>query len=461
MFCYKCGAQAENGAAFCVHCGTKLLSVEVSESATLNQAPFEYPLYTSCPPVPELPPKKPVNKKKLALSLVSVLLCLSLVVGIFAYFTYYATAERKIREAADDSVDSLEELLGDGAELVRLIRNLRNYKEEFTLKLSAEERELSLAYSKHKEILSFLYNNHGRYSHLAADNEKLVLDFPGRSEEAYSVPLSKFGQMFLNSSLSAEIPSEARAILSEIELHIFDLPSREDIKDQEFYEDLKDAIEIEKVDAIIPHSKGVDTVYHMEMDMDDYMRFSKKCSQYMLEPILGKDLTGLLSYSMSAGISVMQDSELNALYGLDKDGRLVAIHFIGKSLVDMGESTIALTGERNPWEQIEVYVDGEAELILSIRQEGNGFAIYANEECVLRGDGEKLVFMPDDTPFTVYYEIREDGCHFYAEDEEMRIDLELLPICEAQMPTGKIVDLFSLSRPQIEELAKRIANLLK
>lgn len=473
MFCHQCGAQINDGASFCVHCGAKqqtpmqppipqepIMQQPVFETTAPEQAPYQQPYYTPCPPQPETPPKKPINKKKLAISLVSVLLCLSLIAGIFVYFTYYATAERALRNGAEDTAEALEGLLYKGTNIAKVLDILDDIDDEFTVSISVPEASMSLAFSSRDEILALVAESNGMNIHIAANSEKLVFDFPELTNEAYSIPLANFGKELVNSALGAQLPAEARSILGSIDLRPFNFPSLDSLEDQEFYKEYREKAILEEVDQAIPHAKGVETVFRFHQNSDDTTDYTTDCLKYMLKPVLGNYLTTLLTYSMSMS-SVPTEGSITTLYGLDEEGRLVAVYLETEGLDTVSmKTTIALTGKKNPWEQIEIYSDDELMGTLSIKQEDGGVSIYADDERVLHIDEEKLAITVDGVTQEVYYEIRNGGCYFTIEVDGERGELAILPSCDAEMPSGKIVDLFSLTEEELEALLEPFSYLL-
>ncbi len=474
MLCHQCGAQINDGASFCIRCGARqqasvsqepivqepVLEQATAETAVPDQVPYEQPYYMPYPPQAEQPPKKPINKKKLAISLVSILLCLSLIAGIFVYFTYYATAERALRNAAEDSAESLEELLGKNSELEKVLKVLRNMDDEFTLNLSAGTDTMSFAFSNKKELLSLMLDIDSIRYQLTADNRKLVVAYPGISDELYSLPLANLGKELLDSSWMEDFPAEYQGMLREIDIRLFDIPSPKSIEDQEFYAKFEEKVQLEEVDTDIPHSKGVETVYRMHMDTDDYADYIMGSTKYMLSPVLGDQLVSLLAYSMGTSASMLE-GEKTILCGLDEDDRLVAIHAVETVSDDSVVLTISLTGERNPWEKIEIYADDEQVCTISIEQEDDGLAVYVDEECFLRVDNEKMAIGPEGDTLTVYYEVRDGGCYFSIEINGQRAELEILPTCEAEMPTGKTTSILSLTEDELSALMEQVDSLFQ
>ena len=457
MFCRQCGAQLTDNATFCMQCGAKVNDAPqqaMQETPVTYQMPYE-PMYNP----EETPPKKPINKKKLALSLVSILLCLSLVAGLFVYFTYYATAERAVKEAAEDSAELLEDLLTEDTGLERLLEAIDDLDGEFTLSLSSDTGSASLAFSDKKEIIALMFDMEPMSYHLMADNEKLVLFYPSFLDKAYSIPLANMGEELLSSTWLDGVPDEYRNMMRGIDIRLFDIPSYKTIEEQEFYAKFNERLQIEEVDAVIPHSKGVDTVYSMHMDMDDYANYSMECMKYMLEPMLGSQLSAMMALSM--GTTALSGAELNILYGLDEDDRLVAIHAVGTGTQDIGEFTIVLTGNRNPWEQIELYADGEQVSTISIQKENGVISVYVDGGRFLLIDDQRLILGHEEDPRTIYYEVRNGGCYFTLEIDGQTVELELLPTCHAEMPPGKITSLLTLSDDELYALMEQVDAMFR
>ena len=459
MFCRQCGAQLTDNATFCMQCGAKVNDAPqqtMQETPDTYQMPYE-PMYNP----EETPPKKPINKKKLAISLVSILLCLSLVAGLFVYFTYSATAERAVREATEDSAELLENLLTEDTGLERLLEAIDDLDGEFTLSISSGTDSASLAFSNRKEIISLLCNIEGVSFQVAADNDKLVISSPDGLDKAYSIPLANFGKAFVNSPLGASaIAAEMQGVLQGISFRLFDFPSLEAFEHTEFYQEYKESIEVEEVDASIPHSKGVETVYRMNMDAASYQRYSKKCINYMLGPVLGEDLVSLLTYSMFATPTMAMTAPHETLYGLDEDGRLVASHVTMESSGETFSFTLALTGERNPWEKIELYSDNELIGTISIQKENGVISVYVDGGRFLMIDDQRLILGHEEDPLTIYYEVRNGGCYFTLEIDGQTAEIELLPTCTAEMPKGDIVDIFSLTMEELEALLAPVSSML-
>ena len=251
-----------------------------------------------------------------------------------------------------------------------------------------------------------------------------------------------------------------QGFLQGLSFRLFDFPSLEAFEHAEFYQEYKESIEVEEVDASIPHSKGVETVYRMNMDAASYQRYSKKCINYMLGPVLGEDLVSLLSYSMFATPTTAMTAPHETLYGLDEDGRLVAAHVTMETSGETYSFTLALTGERNPWEKIELYSDNELIGTISIQKENNVISVSVDGERFLQIDDNKLVFGYEGNSLTLNYEVRNGGCYFTLEVDGQTAEIELLPTCTAEMPKGDIVDIFSLTMEELEALLAPVSSML-
>ncbi len=523
MFCNNCGAPVDAGSAFCNNCGARMTPKAPSapvQPPVYQQPPVQPPQWGYPPQQPPVQPyqppvpnmtyeramgeqpapqpwpyvaeqapkeKTPINKRKLFTILGSSLVALLLIVGIVLYVTVFSTPKYKVYTAAKNSIEELETVLGKGKPVMTAAKNVVGMLEdgEMSIDLSIDGQSISFDYSRDDEILRAAADIYGTEIIIAADDETLAFSLPDYLSNAYSIPLKNFGKELCEWDLVAyEIPSSYRDKLKNVSIDLFS-DTWEDFKDTDAYEEFEEKLVFEEVGESIPNAKCA-TVYRISVEVADLADLFLAYFEFVLEPIVGEELTATAMRELRSEVrGNLGGKALVILVGINEDDCVTALRLSGETRGrEEGSFAVVLAGKDNPWELVELYEDDELDAALRFETTSSGFELYYDEyyydyyydyeindylfsdkpvvdtDLILIADGKYLTFDPESRyPTTIAYSVNGDDCDFSFDADGLPVEISMSPDVNAKMISGKVVDIFSMDRYDIEELVEEIEDL--
>ena len=475
MICPKCFSQMPDGTVFCSACGSSMSTASGAEDTSSYGAPLNS--------------KKGPDKKKIILFAAIGVVALALIIGLITVIAVNSTPEAKVMNAAQKSMKQFEKMLSSSDTLMDMSDNAESIVSKQTFTVNADvtykseysnDADINISLSKDKKEIgasgTVKVDDIGFDFQLYANEKQLVAALPDDLDTAYSVPFENFGAQFADSDIydliEDNVDEEFIEFLEVLEPDMFTEPTWKDFKKAypEEAKALEKSLELKKSKEAIPETDGKMTVYSLELDMDAYIDALVAYQCYTMELSVGTAaFENLDDYvdSLEDQYSALEDVEAVLYIGIS-GGCITAIHADAEIDGEDFEVTLVFEGDKNIWEEVVLYYDGDDIATLTMEDTGSGFEaeLEINDyEFTLECDdsaGELILSVEGEEVFTIEYSAEDKGAQISFEIEQYResyeISVSILPLQKIE----KIDDaqnIFEMSESDIEDVIEDLAEI--
>ena len=469
MICPKCNSQMPDGTVFCSACGSTMSSGATVDMGNAYGAPT--------------PSKKGNDKKKIIMFAAIGVVVLALIITLISVIAANNTPEAKVMNAASKTGKQLEKMLASSDTLVEMTDNAEKLitKNAFTVNAevsAVSQGNIELNLSKDKNAFgasgTFKANEISFDFQLYADEKEIIAALPDDLDSAYSISFKDFGKRFAESDLyellEDNVDDELLELLESLEPDFFAEPTWKSFK--KAYPDeakaFEKAFELKKTKESIPETSGKMTVYTLEADMDTYIDMMIAYSSYTAELAVGKAaFENMDDYAdqLEDRFAALEDVEAVLYFGIS-GGCLTAVHAELDVDGDDYEVTVVFEGDKNIWEEVVLYVDGEDVATLTIEDTGSGFEAeieVGDYEYGIECDdaaGELVFLVEGEDIFTIEYSADDKGATISCDFDGIDYTLSILPLQKVEK-INDAQDILSMSEDDFEDLYEEISEIFQ
>ena len=467
MICPKCNSQMPDGTVFCSACGSTMSSGATVDMGNAYGAPN--------------PSKKGNDKKKIIMFAAIGVVVLALIITLISVIAANSTPEAKVMNAANKTGKQLEKMLASSDTLVEMTDNAEKLitKNAFTVNAdisAGRDASVELSLSKDKNVLgasgTMKADGISFDFQLYADEKGVTAALPSDLDSAYSVTFKDFGTRFAESDLyeilEDNVDDELLDILEALEPDLFAEPTWKSFK-KAYPEEAKaveKAYEFKKSKESIPETSGKMTVYTLEVDMGTYIDALIAYSSYTTELTVGKAaFENMDDYvdQLEDKYEALEDVEAVLYFGIS-GGCLTAVHAELDVDGDDYEVTVVFEGDKNIWEEVVLYVDGEDVATLTIEDTGSGFEAeleVGDYEYAIECDdaaGELVILVEGEEMLTIEYSADDKGATLSCDLGEADYTISVLPLQKIEKIKDS-KDILTMTEDEFEELAEEIEEI--
>ena len=516
MYCRYCGTAIPESGLFCPQCGAKTdaptqpISAqetpvsEVSAAATMPSVPEAAPVPNETPICEQAPVAEPLfcaeetpapvkpkrSHKRLIISLIAAVLALTLLSGSLVYALVLNTPEYKLANALENTGEDFLDLFDNCDNLKAVSKTIGKIGESQKSFVGAElsgkvgnesfsctvelEQDITAKRQSGKIALSIPNAMPDLSLRFYGDEDMLAFSSPELLKNTYSVPTKDFGQKLLDSPLGEmlELDGKTKEEIADISLNLFSEFQWDKFLQEhsEEYKALKESFQITEVNEQIAEMPNL-TIYSIALDWNIAGKLFRAYREQLFVATYGTAFLADKQYAeFDELFEQLADAELEIRIGVNEDNRAVAFYVFDEKGRD--SLTILLKGEDNPWDEFVLLSDSEsiATIVCEPTQNGPRFTFESGTTAVTLecNDSDALFTLSSKgTPtFSIRYAHPKDGgAEFIAEIPVDGVTLDFTMIISPSKGIEPLsetpIDLFSLSRSELEKLAYEVLGNLQ
>ena len=498
MYCSKCGQNNHDDAAFCAFCGAPLSAPEAIDEQTAApvytpemSTPYSEPteqepfgtVSADSYEVQAVPEQK--KSKKLWLIIPAAVIVLALIGALVVQFLYISSPQYQFFESLSSTFDVLEEKTNDARTFHEVYDDLAEYsdKKEARFVISADidtigDIELKYDCSIAKQFFRLdggIDTDYLTFDFaLAANREKLMLQFEQINDNVYSIPLENFGKEYQTSEIAnllanLDIGSDIERVLRTLSINLF-APTDWDTFRNTYpdFDELIVNLEVDEVDYAIPSTDDL-TVYRAKLNAADLTKIYNQYTNFQREQLLGKEAASELAQEDGDLFDLDEDTTLILYFGINDDDCLSAIYGYEEGCEDEAGGII-LAGNKNIWDEVLIY-EGDTEIGgFTYRTTESGFAVdffdtYAGAGRETIGTLEcddaagEIRIALEDKEFTVNYAYENDKITFSFEIEDAaELSITVAPFRGVSEIEGEEIELFDCNETELQTAAMELLD---